>query len=132
MSEKINETIQQESLDVIHELVATTKNGIVRLYVKGDERTIPHFHFPVPGNPDVCICLYENKYYIHANHTKTLDSKTLEAIDEAMRKPCKKDKSITNWESLCLQWKEKNGLLPQYENITTQPDFSKTSGSITD
>ena len=117
---------------IILEIVENTKYGAVHIYVRDNEGAIPHLLYVVNGHPDVCICLYEAKYYIHGSHTETVSSKTLNAINEALKKPCKKNGKISNWEYLCKQWKEKNGLLPQYENINKQPDYTKTSGSVTD
>lgn len=94
------------------------------------ERDIPHLHLRKKGEPDICICLYSNEIYVHANHTGTLNSGECKKLYIWMQKRNSKrfidenGKFMTNWEVATFLWWDNNPncKFPKPQNVS-MPDY---------
>lgn len=102
------------------------------------EKDIPHIHLTKKGEPDICICLYSNEIYVHANHTGTLNSGECKKLYKWMKKCNSKGfvdenkKPMTNWEVATFLWwdinprcnfpKPQNPIMPDYRHMTIRKE----------
>ena len=104
-----------------------------RIYVLAKEQlNVPHFHIVNPAiEIDVCICIYEPKYFDHASHTGTLNSRELKMLDAFLRTCHDPDKGETYWDYIDSCWYTSNILSKpnpayyraKYRLTSVQPNY---------
>lgn len=82
--------------------------------VGGREKNIAHFHvFRSEEDKEAwkngaCFFFTENRYYDHRDNAETLTEDELEELVELLKKPYKRNNSITNWQQLVYLWNDNN------------------------
>lgn len=100
-----------------------------KVNINPNEGNIPHMHLCSNDKPDVCIYIYDNKYFTHGIHVGVLESGEDELFNEWMRKRNKKysinGAVYTNWEVADMLWWEANGASSNPRPINAkQPGYS--------
>ena len=109
----------------IEVLETVIQDDIFRLYIYSDTLNIPVFHvIPSQTYRDICICLFEPKFYQYTNDTYTQDCFDLKTFNDILSEQDKKHSNRTYWESLVYYWKWDHILDDKYKNLT-QPDYTK-------
>lgn len=105
------------------------KLGVCTAYVYPGEGPVPHFHL-VSKEKEICICLYEPKYFSHGKHKLNpkdrLNNVQREVLNNWMKMANYGDDRLTNWEMLVANWKNNNPDNKRY-NIRfpkEQPDYN--------
>lgn len=97
--------------------------------VGANERNIAHFHVfrkeedKKSWKNGACLYYTENKYYDHKDNDKTLTKDELKELIDLLKKPYKRNKSITNWQQLVYYWNDNNELYEIPDN-TPIPDYN--------
>lgn len=121
----------------IADIIQSGKKTInYQLYVYSDEGPIPHFHllekFDTNRRVDTCICIFQAKYFVHGNHTSTLNNKELKILDSFLRSEV--SVGVSYWQYIVLIWDTNNEYnkerYPQLRYVSKQPDYTKTNGFI--
>ena len=123
--------------------MATIKWGFmsIKLAVYENEGSYPHFHFykglkPEGGIPKEyrngggCICLEEAKYFIHENHTETMEPKEIKGLIKFLKSPHKSFKNITNWEYIIDLWNTNNTDQKQLDLSISIPEYKSDMENI--
>ena len=108
-----------------------TLNYQILVYDK--EGPIPHFHVKgKDGNVDVCICIFEPRYFDHRSHVGTLNSKELKVLDGFLRSECNSITKNTYWGFIVDTWCYNNrydyNKYPQIIVTDKQPDYTHMLG----
>lgn len=83
--------------------------GNCKIYVYGNEGTIPHFHLiSENGKFETCICIKEAKYFKHGKKNGTLTKKQKEELNHFLEQINKKVPDRTNWEATRDAWNFSN------------------------
>lgn len=86
-------------------------------------------HLCSNDKPDICIYIYDNRYFSHGIHTGTLEAGECNLFNEWMKKRNKKysinGEVYSNWEVAQILWWEANSSTsnPKPNNVN-QPDYS--------
>lgn len=107
------------------------KEGNVTVVVKSREGfSVPHFHIIYNGTSlETCICIYENKFFNHNNHTsKILMNQNCRLLDEWLSSRYTgsyfpKDSVYTNWEAIEQVYRDTNGSKYQ-KGEKSKPDYT--------
>lgn len=100
-----------------------------RAFTYGDELELPVFHLvDVNINDDICICLFEPRYYQYTHNTCTYMRLLVDELDKFLREPNIRFTNMTNWEALVDKWKVDHSLPDRYKNAK-QPDYRKLEDS---
>ena len=89
---------------------------------------LPHFHFTKISDKRIsgCILIYDNKFFLHGNHTAKLNTsqcKDLNAwLSKITDKSPYKEAKLTNWQVICALWDKNNG--KYMTNINDQPNYA--------
>lgn len=96
-----------------------TNLGICKIHVYGNEGNIPHFHI-VPIDEklrrkhEVCVWLYEAKYFTHSSKQGTLTSEQRKILNNFM-------KMDNNWRKACDMWNISGGSQILVQKILYSP-----------
>lgn len=104
-----------------------------QIQVYDGEGPTPHFHIvrkPIK-KADVCICIYEPRYFDHGTYTGTLNASELKVLDNFLR-TCPPALDITYWDVINLSWRRLNPenclLYPNVLSTNVQPDYTNMKG----
>lgn len=89
---------------------------------------IPHFHIinKISNPPiDVCVQIYDNRYFEHGCHSGTLNSVAEKNLNKWLKKLNKTNNS-TNWEYIVELWNKGHQKWEEFykNNPMSQPDYS--------
>lgn len=126
------ELIYEQNIDS-PKLFPTFKNSfkgkcVIEVYGR-EGNSIPHFHITSTDNLfSCCICLFENKFFVHGKHRDTLNKKDWKVLDTWLRQTNSKDNTKTNWEYAKFIWIQQNSdnyrLNRKTINDYEQPDYT--------
>jgi len=124
--------LYEERLTKENEFKLSKKKGVggyIDIYVFGGEGSNPHFHL-IGEKLNICICIYQNRYFLHGSHQDRLNQKQKNELDAFLRKPNKKMAGrFTNWEAICVLWNTGNDTYPFNPN-NKQHDYTTMTESI--
>ena len=116
--------------------VNINKIGVCSVRVYNGEGQIPHFHIiNKDGSFDCCICIYSNNYFSHPGHADQFSSnKQLEKLNTWLDQTDKKNRSNTNWETICQEWEKNNPecKFPKDKKVTIKPEYKDIKSTLTD
>lgn len=115
--------------------------GIKLAAYDNEGNNIPHFHYYKDcdiqkGIPESklkfggCLCIMDDKYFLHDNHIETLNSREIKHLKKFLRERCNPNKKYTdftgesNWEYIIFIWnKNSENKVPEDQEI---PDYKST------
>ena len=119
------------TLEQIVGLPNLKKMGKCEVHVYSNEGPVPHFHLKSNNGNEICICIFDNRYFTHGKYTGTLSSIQRKQLNDWLNQPLKFDPRINNWESIRITWFQSNNtpdyLFKKYNSIK-QPDYSDIVG----
>lgn len=90
----------------------------------------PVFHvIPVQTYEDICVCLFEPRYYQWNQCKYRFNPFRLDLFNEELKKQNKLSPNLTNWETILMLWKWDHKVPEKYKNIT-QPDYTKLDDTM--
>jgi hypothetical protein len=129
------DTIELGFEDYIEEMVTNIGSlGKCDIKVYGKEGEIPHFHIiSRTNNKEVCVCIFEPKYFSHKPSHTTLTRKEKIDLDNTLSDTYKFDKGKNLWSNIRDVWIEANKD-HSYEHKNDalkikKPDYTKLEGS---
>lgn len=120
LSDIINNYDEQETrrimesmtIEIIDEAYSVKNNNIsAKIFVKGQEGEIPHFHLVLSGGKESCICIFEAMYFNHNKKYITLDDDKLFGLNVFLMSPTGQtiqDKKLNYWDQIVIEWRNKN------------------------
>lgn len=108
------------------------KMGSTKIHVYGGEgKNIPHFHLISNNGNEICVCIFDNRYFTHGKYTGTLSSVQRKQLNDWLNEHSIFAPSIDNWEMIRAIWFQSNET-PEYISKKfmriKQPDYSNIVG----